>query len=188
MAEKASQNGAAQKPRGTVEELIHQNVETISAIENASHQARSGGDIVADHVTSFCGSMWFVWVHCVWFVIWLATNTVAPKSMHFDPPPFGNLTLIVSLEAIFLSTFILISQNRQQAIADKRNKLDLQINLLAEQESSQLLKMMQQVMDHLGMKQTDPELAALQAPTDPQALAQELEHAASETSPPEPQK
>ncbi|MFK9236768.1 DUF1003 domain-containing protein, partial [Escherichia coli] len=80
---------------------------------------------------------------------WNSTATSAFQ--RFDPPPFNILNLVVALEAVFLSTFILISQNRQQRLSDQRNHLDLQINLLAEQESSQMLIMMKRGMDHLGI-------------------------------------
>ncbi|MEP6468268.1 MAG: DUF1003 domain-containing protein [Chloroflexota bacterium] len=74
---------------------------------------------LADWITSFAGSMRFVALHVVWFGAWVLVNQFAPA---FDPFPFGLLTMIVSLEAIFLSTFILISQNRvedrQQAVAE----------------------------------------------------------------------
>jgi uncharacterized membrane protein len=102
-------------------------------------------------------------------------NTIAavPKASKFDLPPFNILTLVVSLEAIFLSTFILNSQNRQRRIADHRNHLDLQINLLAEQENSQMLVMMKQVMDHLGIA-TSGAAALLQEQTDPEHVAKQI--------------
>jgi len=74
---------------------------------------------LADQITEFAGSMRFVGLHVVWFAVWIGLNLFGPK---FDPFPFGLLTMIVSLEAIFLSTFVLISQNRvedrQQAVAE----------------------------------------------------------------------
>jgi uncharacterized membrane protein len=73
---------------------------------------------VSDVITAFCGSMLFVYIHTVIFVVWIASSGFGR-----DPFPFQFLTMAVSLEAIFLSTFVLISQNRQQAIADTNNKL-----------------------------------------------------------------
>jgi len=79
----------------------------------------------ADAMTAFSGSMPFVYIHVVWFGAWLLCNEgVFGKSLIFDPYPFGLLTLIVSLEAIFLSTFVLISQNRQQERSDRRSQAD----------------------------------------------------------------
>jgi uncharacterized membrane protein len=90
-------------------------------------------DRVADGITTFAGSMQFVYIHSVWFVVWIAINLGAlGASLAFDKFPFGLLTMIVSLEAIFLSTFVMISQNRQAARADIRAKLDFETNLRAE--------------------------------------------------------
>jgi uncharacterized membrane protein len=88
---------------------------------------------VADSMTAFSGSMTFVYLHVIWFGAWLLCNEgVFGKSLIFDPFPFGLLTLIVSLEAIFLSTFVLISQNRQQERADRRSQADYENDIRAE--------------------------------------------------------
>lgn len=159
----------------SLESLTRRNIETISRIEQATHDSRTRADVVADTIARFCGSMAFVWVHCLWYGSWLLFNMVAPKAERFDPAPFPNLTLIVSLEAIFLSTFILISQNRQQRLAEKRNHLDLQINLLAEQENSQVICMLQEVMQHMGIKSSQPTVEALQKATDPEKLSEQID-------------
>jgi uncharacterized membrane protein len=162
-------------PKLSLEDLVGKNVETIARIEQISHDSRTKTDIISDIIASFCGKPVFVYVHLIWFGAWLIYNSLhtVPKNAKFDPPPFNILTLVVSLEAIFLSAFILISQNRQQKIADQRNHLDLQINLLAEQESSQLLVMMKQVMDHLSIA-SDHNAEALQEATDPELLAKQI--------------
>jgi uncharacterized membrane protein len=90
-------------------------------------------DRVADRVTSFAGSLKFVYLHSVWFAIWVLVNIgILGAALKFDPFPFGLLTMIVSLEAIFLSTFVMVSQNRQAARADLRSQLDYETNLRAE--------------------------------------------------------
>jgi uncharacterized membrane protein len=90
-------------------------------------------DRVADRVTSFAGSLKFVYLHSVWFAIWIVFNIgLLGAAAKFDPFPFGLLTMIVSLEAIFLSTFVMVSQNRQSARADLRAQLDFETNLRAE--------------------------------------------------------
>ena len=90
-------------------------------------------DEVADHVTNFAGSLKFVYLHSVWFFIWvLLTVGLVGSALKFDPFPFGLLTMIVSLEAIFLSTFVMVSQNRQAARSDLRAQLDFETNLRAE--------------------------------------------------------
>jgi len=90
-------------------------------------------DRAADKVTSFAGSLKFVYLHSVWFGIWVLVNVgVLGASAKFDKFPFGLLTMIVSLEAIFLSTFVMVSQNRQAARADIRSELDFETNLRSE--------------------------------------------------------
>ncbi|MCU1344193.1 MAG: hypothetical protein JWL70_459, partial [Acidimicrobiia bacterium] len=90
-------------------------------------------DRAADRVTNFAGSLRFVYIHSVWFAVWVAINVGAlGASLKFDKFPFGLLTMIVSLEAIFLSTFVMVSQNRQSARADIRSELDFETNLRSE--------------------------------------------------------
>ena len=95
----------------------------------------------------------------------------------FDPFPYGLLTMIVSLEAIFLSTFVLISQNRLSEEADRRADLDLHIGLLTEAELTKVLKMLHSVTDKLGIENDDAdELADLELPTNPEDVLAEIEH------------
>ncbi len=90
-------------------------------------------DRIADKVTSFAGSLKFVYIHSIWFGIWIVLNIgLIGASAEFDKFPFGLLTMIVSLEAIFLSTFVMVSQNRQAERADVRSQLDFETNLRAE--------------------------------------------------------
>ncbi len=130
-----------------------QNINTIAGLEYETLQARSMADRISDVITRFFGSMIFVLLHLVWFTAWILENIgVIPGTIPFDPFPFNFLTLVVSLEAIFLSTFVLMSQNRMNQQADKRAHLDLQINLLAEQESTLTLRLVQKICTQLGIK------------------------------------
>jgi uncharacterized membrane protein len=105
---------------------------------------------MADLIAKFCGSFTFVWVHVIWFGGWVLIN-VLPNFRHFDPFPFTFLTLVVSLEAIFLSAFILISQNQKTRLSERRNQLDLQINLLTEQENTKMLKLLERMAQKIGV-------------------------------------
>jgi uncharacterized membrane protein len=88
---------------------------------------------LTDGITNFAGSMPFVYLHAVWFGVWVLVNLgLAGAALAFDRFPFGLLTMIVSLEAIFLSTFVMISQNRQAARADIRSELDFENNIRGE--------------------------------------------------------
>ena len=90
-------------------------------------------DRAADRITAFAGSLNFVYIHSIWFGIWVVLNAgILGASLEFDKFPFGLLTMIVSLEAIFLSTFVMVSQNRQSARADIRSELDFETNLRSE--------------------------------------------------------
>lgn len=157
-------------------DLIARNVEVIQKIEQRSLQSRSRSERISDKIASFCGSMTFVWLHIIWFAVWLSINwlPLTPKSMQFDKPPFGTLTFIVSLEAIFLSTFILISENREQRMNEGRNELDLQINLIAEQETTKIIKMLAKIQEKLGIE--DEETDILADPVDAEELAEAVEN------------
>ena len=129
----------------TAEDLAQQNIETIVRLEKATRAHRTLADRLVDAISAFCGSLVFVWVHLGWFGLWMGANLLWGGA--FDPYPFPLLMLIVSLEAIFLSTFILISQNRDAHLSEQRSQLDLQINLLAEQETTTMLTMLKQIAE-----------------------------------------
>jgi uncharacterized membrane protein len=93
---------------------------------------------VADWIAWFSGSMPFLMVNAVWFIIWVSVNTLSLGVEHFDPYPFGLLTMIVSLEAIFLSCFVLVSQNRQAEKDHVRSDIEYEINIKAELEVAHL--------------------------------------------------
>ena len=113
------------------------NVKKVVEIEEAQKLNHTPAEKISKLIAAFCGSMTFVWVHIVWFGGWVLMNSVF--SFTFDPFPYTFLTLVVSLEAIFLSTFILISQNQETKLTEGRNHLDLQINMLAERENTEKL-------------------------------------------------
>jgi len=161
----------------TVDELTRRNVALIGRLEDASKAKRTITDKVVDQITGFCGRMAFVWVHVIWFGGWIMLNLshIGSKGLHFDPYPFQLLTLVVSLEAIFLSTFILISQNRQGRLAERRSHLDLQINLLSEQENTKMLAMLTAIQNHLGIEFSDAEETVLEQATDPENMVKQIE-------------
>ena len=165
----------------SVEQLTQRNIETIAEMERAAEAERTNIDRFTDAIAGFCGSMGFVWAHIAWFGGWIALNTL-PRAKHIDPCAFALLTLVTSLEAIFLTAFVLISQNRQGIIAERRNHLDLQINLLAEQENSKMMAMLSDVMSHLGIVAKDPEADVLQEATRPEEMAQQIKQTIEQPS------
>ena len=169
-----SETAPQHRPK-TPEELTEQNVRSIADLEQAAKAQLTTADLVADRITRFCGSMPFVWVHVIWFIGWIVGNTVLPIKA-VDPYPFSFLTLVVSLEAIFLSTFIMISENRQERIEERRSHLDLQINLLAEQESTKTLRLLEMIAKHLGITDTDdPDIDVLAQATRPENLIRQID-------------
>ncbi|MFF7468214.1 DUF1003 domain-containing protein [Streptomyces sp. NPDC008092] len=96
-------------------------------------QLRGTQDRIADAITAFAGTMMFVYLHALWFTVWIVFNEgVFGEGAIWDPFPFGLLTMIVSLEAIFLSTFVMVSQNRQAARENVRADLDFETNVRSE--------------------------------------------------------
>jgi uncharacterized membrane protein len=162
----------------TADELTKRNIETVVKIEEAARAQRTSTDRIAEVIAGFCGSMTFVWVHVFWFGGWIALNLV-PGIKHVDPFPFTFLTLVVSLEAIFLSTFILISQNHDARVSEKRNHLDLQINLLSEQENTKMLTILKEIAAKVGVDIPDEEdCHVLEEDTRPEKLVEQIDQLA----------
>lgn len=158
----------------TVDRVERRNIETIARMEEAARKERTTGDVIADNVAAFCGSMPFVWIHAALFAGWIGMDFWLGKN-GFDPFPFQFLTLVVSLEAIFLTTFVMVSQNRAQVIADRRNHLDLQINLLSEQENSRMLQLLAAIAGKLGIEEADDDdLREFVAETHPERIIEEI--------------
>jgi uncharacterized membrane protein len=131
----------------------------------------------------------FVYFHAVWFGLWVMLNLGlihVPHITEFDPYPFGLLTMIVSLEAIFLSTFVLISQNRLSEASEKRAELDLQVNLLAEQKATKVLEMLDQMAKQLDAMSDqfnfkhDPEVEALKVSPEPNEVLEIIDETVKE--------
>jgi uncharacterized membrane protein len=161
----------------TGEDVTRENVEAMRRLEEAQMGERTMSDRIAGAVARFCGSMTFVWLHVALFAVWIGYN-VLPGVPQFDPYPFTFLTLVVSLEAIFLSTFILISQNYDMRISERRNQLDLQINLLSEQENTKMLQMLELIAKKVGAHvEDDPQVRALEEATRPESLVRQIEDA-----------
>jgi uncharacterized membrane protein len=154
------------------------NVEAIARLEQEALLERSPAERFSDLITRYIGSLTFVILHAVLFLVWAAINLgFVPFIPVFDPFPFGILTLIVSTEGVFLAIFILISQNRMVRQADRRAHLSLQVSMLAEQELTMLLKLQQKICERLGVE-VDPvkaEAEKLMEQTDVERLVQNLD-------------
>jgi uncharacterized membrane protein len=155
---------------------IRRNVQEICRMEDEALRTRSAAERFGDLVAQEAGRVWFIGLHVIWFGAWALLNSgklafVKP----FDPFPYMFLTLVVSLEAIFLSLFILMSQNRAALQAERRAQLDLQINLLAEHESSKTLELLKALCEHHGLAcAKDPEVTELILRTKPAEILEAL--------------
>jgi uncharacterized membrane protein len=136
--------------RRSAPHALEENIEVIRRWERAAIHHRSRLEQLSDAITRVAASGPILLVHVVWFTFWILANLeLIPGAVPFDPFPFQLLTMIVSLEAIFLSLFVLASQNRLSHQADKRANLDLQIDLLAEREMTVVLRLLQDIARHL---------------------------------------
>jgi uncharacterized membrane protein len=130
---------------------------------------------VADRLNDIAASPRFLAVHAIWFTVWILWNTGAIGLRPFDPYPFGFLTLVVSLEAIFLAIFILMAQKRESAIAELREELGLQVNLRIEEEVTKTLQLVTGLYTRLGHRTgEDPELHDMLQPLDIASIEREL--------------
>ena len=161
---------------GALSDVVERNIRTILRLRAQSAQSRTLQDRLADAITALSGRLSFVYLHVLWFGVWILLNTGWLGMKTFDPFPYGLLTMIVSLEAIFLSTFVLISQNRLSEEADRRADLDLHVGLLTEAELTKVLKLLHAITDKLGIENNDAdELADLEMPTNPEDVLAEIE-------------
>jgi uncharacterized membrane protein len=145
-------------------------------IRSKAERERSLQERISDAITDFSGRMIFVYLHVIWFGTWFLINTGQIGIKPFDPFPYGLLTMIVSLEAIFLSTFVLISQNRLSQENERRAELDMHINLLTEHELTRVLQMLDAIESKLGIENhEDSELADLEMETKPEDVLAEID-------------
>jgi uncharacterized membrane protein len=160
------------------QEPIRRNVRAVADLERQFLDNRSFSTRIGDWIARIAGSMGFVIFNALWYAVWIGLNSgLLPGFEPFDPYPYTFLTLCVSLEAIFLSVFVLMSQNRMSRIDSLRNHLDLQINLLAEEENTKMLQMLVRIGERLGLdpETSDVELRDLEQETQVETLVEELE-------------
>jgi uncharacterized membrane protein len=156
--------------------VVERNIRTIIRLGLKAARERSLQDRIADAITSYSGRMVFVYGHIMWFGLWIVLNTGRLGVPPFDPFPYGLLTMVVSLEAIFLATFVLISQNRLSEAVEHRANLGLQIGLLTEHELTRVLQMLDAIQDKMGIKNDeDSELADLEMETRPEDVLAEID-------------
>jgi uncharacterized membrane protein len=157
---------------------LERNIEALRQRRQREEADAAAQERIADAITRFTGSMTFVYLHLAVFGFWVVANLGWIPGVPLWDPSFVVLAMIASVEAIFLSTFVLISQNRMATAADKRADLDLQIGLLAEHEITRLVTLVSGIADRLGVEtEADAELGEITRDVAPEAVLDEIEAA-----------
>src|ERR1700688_3063331 len=165
-------------PRRVAANPTQYNIDAIAKLEHDALARRTLTERVSDVMTKLVGNMGFLLAHLILIFSWsLANLNVIPGLKAFDPFPFGVLALVVSSESVFLTIFVLISQSRMARQSERRSHLDLQVGVLAEQELTTILQMMQKLCQHMGVNvdSSKQEVQSFSKTTDVHKLASELE-------------
>jgi uncharacterized membrane protein len=165
-------------PRKAAENPTQYNVEAIAKLEHDALSRRTPTERVSDAITKLVGNVGFLLGQLLFIAVWALLNLhLIPGWKRFDPFPFGVLALIVSSESVFLTIFVLISQNRMSRQSERRSHLDLQVSMLSEQELTAILLMLQKLCQHMGVNvdSSKQEVQSFSKTTDVHKLASELD-------------
>ncbi len=158
--------------------VLERNIQALKERREQDEIRSTAEERIADAITRFTGSMRFVYLHLAFFGFWIVANLGWIPGVPRWDESFVVLAMIASVEAIFLSTFVLISQNRMAAAADKRADLDLQISLLAEHEITKLATLVSDIAERLGVRtEVDAELEEIKQDVAPETVLDEIEQA-----------
>src|SRR4051795_10405472 len=155
--------------------IVQRNIHALLERRRSEENRRTPQQRLADAITRFTGSMKFVYIHLILFGLWILVNLPWSPLPKFDPT-YVVLAMFASVEAIFLSTFVLISQNRMAEQADKRADLDLQVSLLAEHEITRLITLVRAIAAKLDVEESkEPELVELEQDIAPEEVLDVIE-------------
>jgi uncharacterized membrane protein len=164
-----------------MQSVLHQNIQALVEHRREQEQRQSFQDRVAGLISGFAGSMAFVYLHLAILFVWIASNLGAIRAIPPWDPSFVVLAMVASVEAIFLSTFVLINQNRMAEQSERRAELDLQISLLNEHETTRLIEMMAALTERLNVSTpADSELPQLARNVDPQTVMSQIQRASED--------
>ena len=162
--------------------MLERNIRALQLRRQREEKEATVEERLAEAITRFTGSMRFVYLHLAIFGFWIVANLGWAPGVPAWDPSFVVLAMVASVEAIFLSTFVLISQNCMAAAADKRSDLDLQVSLLAEHEVTRLVTLVSGIADRMGVKtEADADLEEITQDVAPEAVLDELEATESES-------
>lgn len=166
-----------QTPAPGMSSVLDRNIQRMRERRAREQAAAKLSERLSDRITAFAGSMTFVGIHAIAYGTWIAVNLgIIPGVRPFDPS-FVMLAMEASVEAIFLSTFVLISQNRMMRAAARQSDLDLQINLLAEHELTRLISLVDAMARQMGVAVQDGELDEIEQDVSPEAVMDGLDAA-----------
>jgi len=166
-------------PTVPLPEHISQNIETIIALHTRNEKDVPRHQRVVEGVTAFFGRPTFLYIIIIMIALWVAPN-VLPRRFgvrQFDPPPFGWLQFSLSLGSLLMTTGVLITQNREEKLAEQRTQLSLQLNLLSEQKIAKIISLLEELRTDLPnvRDRHDPEAKVMKEAADPQAVMEALE-------------
>jgi uncharacterized membrane protein len=173
-----AESGVRSTEKSNLAPVLDRNIRALYQRRQQEARAASWQERVADALTRFSGRMQFIYIHIVFFGLWILANLGWISGVPVWDPSFAVLAMVASVEAIFLSTFVLMTQNRMAAAADKRADLDLQISLLAEHEVTRLAKMLGAISQRLDVRIENPqELQEIETDVAPEAVLDRIEEA-----------
>ena len=181
-----SEQPKARAREGGVASIVHRNIQALVEERRAQDARLTPQERAVSKITAFTGSMPFLYLHVILFGGWIFLNLGWISGVKpFDPFPCVMLAMWASVEAIFLSTFVLISQNRMTELANRRADLDLQMSLLSEHEITRLIHMVDELSRHVGAKKGhDPSLEELKQDVAPEEVLKVMDAALEAESPP----
>ncbi len=161
-------------PKNSVATIVQRNIKALTESKRATAAGQSRSHRATDWVARFAGSMPFLILHIVLLGCWIVWN-LFPGNPGWDPYPFVFLATVVSVEAIFLSTIVLITQNKMTQEADRRAELDLQVSLLGEHETTRLVQMVEAIVEHLGIEHRWNDLDELKEDLAPEKVLEAIQ-------------
>jgi uncharacterized membrane protein len=166
------------------ESMLHDRSELIQSFKAKMDRKRTPLERFADRATELLGSNVFLFLNILWFAVWIIVNVrLIPHLQPFDPYPFGFLTMAVSLEAIILAILVLISQNRSARIADMREEIQLQVNIIAEEEITKIIELLAKLLEKNNIDVSkDSKLQSMLKPTNPEKIEKTIDEQINHTS------
>ena len=163
-------------PEPLVAGIVHKNIKTMLQLRQQAEERRGFRYFVANQITQYVGSFSFALIQVAFIFLWVGINSRwAPDGWRFDQFPYALLSTVLTLEAILIAIFILMTQNHMKDLAQKREDLDVQINLLTEHEVTQIMSMVEKIHSHLNVRGENRDLTDLKVETSPERVLQVIE-------------